>query len=258
MLAAAIQQQQAQVQALAVANANLAAEASQLRWEVSSMGFLRTEIGRLRIVSGGLTPPSVAQSATSHFFSSPCWWCGLGSLDSGARGCAAPARLVAGGRLRPAHCAASEASLHLQDKETVALELEDCRRGMAALGKVCEEAGQERRAVEAHLARRLATLRWRHAGAAVLASSWRSNEQLRRPHRWAGSLPRSVGTARGGPTCTWLAWLWHGWPPGCSQNQSESEAWLSHEGCFPCPGLQRVEGCRSRADQHPAEAGRRA
>lgn len=53
VLESTIQQQQAQVEVLAAANANLAAEASQLRWEGSTMSFLRTEIGRLRIVSCG-------------------------------------------------------------------------------------------------------------------------------------------------------------------------------------------------------------
>lgn len=51
VLSATIQEQQAQAGALAAANANLSAEALQLRWENSTMSFLRTEIGRLRIVS---------------------------------------------------------------------------------------------------------------------------------------------------------------------------------------------------------------
>lgn len=54
MLSATLQQQQEQLLALAADNANLAAEASLLRWEASSAEFLRREIMRLRNVRPGL------------------------------------------------------------------------------------------------------------------------------------------------------------------------------------------------------------
>jgi hypothetical protein len=54
VLSATLQQQQEQVLALAADNANLAAEASLLRWEASSAEFLRREIMRLRNVRAGL------------------------------------------------------------------------------------------------------------------------------------------------------------------------------------------------------------
>ncbi|KAL4427479.1 hypothetical protein ABPG77_000768 [Micractinium sp. CCAP 211/92] len=132
VLESTIQQQQAQVEVLASANANLAAEASQLRWEGSTMSFLRTEIGRLRI-----------------------------------------------------------------DKETVTLELEDCRKELAAVRRAKGEADEERQAFEAHLRRRVAVLRWQYAGTAVLTSDFRTCKQRRRPQsvakdELASSFPRQT------------------------------------------------------------------
>ena len=56
----------------------------------------------------------------------------------------------------------------LQEIKTAALELEDYQQEAAALEEAVEAAEEEQQALQAHLRRRLAVLRWQHADAAVL------------------------------------------------------------------------------------------
>lgn len=59
-------------------------------------------------------------------------------------------------------------SFCLQDKEAVALDLEDSQQQVTALQQDLAAAAEERQALQGHMRRRLAVLRWHRAAAAVL------------------------------------------------------------------------------------------
>ena len=73
----------------------------------------------------------------------------------------------------------------LQDRETVALELDDSQREASALREAVAASDEQHQALAAHVQRRLARLRWQHAAAAVLT-----------PGR-SGLLQRQVGCSLG-------------------------------------------------------------
>ena len=148
----------AEVRRLTTANLDLAAEASRLRWEAASSAFLRREVFRLRKVREGgaalLALCSPARRVRLHRQRGTT----AGGLAPRVRRPRPPC-IVGGGP----GCISPWPLLAAQEGDALAMELEESKAAVDGTTAEMQAVTKELATVKAHVRRRLAVLRWRHA-----------------------------------------------------------------------------------------------